>query len=153
MKRVILAVALVAIVSSAACQKKEERQAAPTPAPTEPTPAPAEPAEPADLELDGTPSENLVTVFTATVDELKTASSAEDAAKILDDTLKKYDVAELRAKSRAAKEAGQRATEETKAKLKSAKERYGELAAKFSKDDAATFGPAAKAWAAAWGLN
>jgi hypothetical protein len=67
--------------------------------------------------------------------------------------LEQYDVADLRAKSKAAKAAGQGASDETKAKFKALKAEYAEVSTKLGASDPQAFGEAAKAWAAAWGLN
>jgi hypothetical protein len=157
MKHVTLALLLLAVASSAGCKKKEAAQA-PAPA-AEPAPAPepkqAEPTGPVipDVPLTGSASENLVAVFEAGVEALKQAPDAAAGAAILNGMLGKYDVEDLRAKSRAAKEAGQGATPETKEKFAELKKEYGEVSTKLGAEDPAAFGEAAKSWAAAWGLN
>lgn len=151
---------VVAIAATTACKKDE----APEPtAPVDeaaaeekaPEPEVAEPSGPAlpDVALTGSASENLVAVFEASVNALKGAPDAKTGAAILMGMMDKYNVAELRAKSKAAKAAGQGATQETKDKLKALKSEYGELSTKLGGTDAEAFGEAAKAFAAAWGLN
>jgi PBP1b-binding outer membrane lipoprotein LpoB len=158
MKKVTLAMLILAVVATVGCSKKEEAaKPEPAPAPAE-TPKPAPPPEPAgpvipDVPMTGSASENLVNVFEAGVMALKQAPDAAAGAAVLNGMLEKYDVADLRAKSRAAKEAGQGATPETKAKLGDLKKQYAEVSTKLGSEDPAAFGEAAKAWAAAWGLN
>ncbi len=158
MKNVTLALLVLAAVTATGCKKKEA-PAAPTPAPTaQAAPAPTEEAKPTgpaipDVPLTASASENLVAVFEAGVGALKQAPDAAAGAALLNGMLQKYDVADLRAKSRAAKEAGQGATPETKQKLADLKKEYNEVSTKLGAEDPAAFGEAAKAWAAAWGLN
>lgn len=157
MKNVTLALLVLVVASVVGCKKKEA-PAAPTPA-TEPAPTPApkeaEPTGPVipDVPMTGSASENLVAVFEAGVNALEQAPDATAGAAILTGMLDKYDVAELRAKSRAAKEAGQGATPATKQKLADLKKEYSEVSTKLGAENPAAFGEAAKAWAAAWGLN
>lgn len=163
MKKVTLGLLALAMVSTAACKKKEEAPEAPPPAAeaapaAEPSAEPAAPAEPAgpaipEVALTGSASENLVAVFEAGVNALKSASDAETGAAILMGMLAKYDVADLRAKSKAAKAAGQGASDELKDKFKKLKAEYNEVSTKLGAEDPAAFGEAAKAWAMAWGLN
>ena len=157
MKNVTLILLVLVVVASATGCKKKEAPAAPTPA-AQPAPMPKEEAKPTgpaipDVPLTGSASENLVAVFEAGVDALKQAPDAAAGAAVLNGMLDKYDVADLRAKSRAAKEAGQGATPETKQKLADLKNEYNEVSTKLGAQNPAAFGEAAKAWAAAWGLN
>lgn len=163
MKKVTLALLMLAMASTMACKKKEAAPEAPAPAAEAPKaaepeaakPAPAEPAGPTipDVALTGTAAENLVAVFEAGVNALKDADDAAEGAAILNGMLKKYDVADLREKSKAAKAAGEGASDELKAKFKALKAEYGEVSTKLGATDPEAFGAAAKAWAAAWGLN
>jgi hypothetical protein len=160
MRKVSLAVLVLAMASSSACKKKEEaKPEAPAPAAEQaPEPKAAEPAEPAgpaipDVPLTGSAAENLVAVFGAGVNALKGAKDAGEGAAILMGMLDKYDVADLRAKSKAEKEAGKGASDELKAKFKSLKNEYNQIASRLGASDPKAFGEAAKAWAAAWGLN
>jgi hypothetical protein len=161
MKISTLALLVLAVASTSACKKKEAAPEPPAPA-AEKAPAPepeaAEPAEPAgpaipEVALTGSASENLVAVFEAGVNALKGADDAATGAAILTGMLEKYDVADLRAKSKAAKAAGEGASDATKAKFKSLKAEYAEVSTKLGASDPKAFGEAAKAWAAAWGLN
>ncbi|MBT8453150.1 MAG: hypothetical protein KJO40_14385 [Deltaproteobacteria bacterium] len=161
MKISTLALLVLAVASTSACKKKEAAPEQPAPA-AEETPAPepkaAEPAEPAgpaipEVALTGSASENLVAVFEAGVNALEGAGDAATGAAILTGMLEKYDVADLRAKSKAAKAAGQGASDATKAKFKALKAEYAEASTKLGASDPKAFGGAAKAWAAAWGLN
>lgn len=164
MKKVTLALLILAMASTMACKKKEAAPEAPAPA-AEPTPKAAEPeaaepaaAEPAgptipDVALTGTAAENLVAVFEAGVNALKEADDAAEGAAVINGMLEKYDVADLREKSKAAKAAGEGASDELKAKFKALKADYGEVSTKLGATDPKAFGAAAKAWAAAWGLN
>jgi hypothetical protein len=160
MKKATLALLVLAMAATSACKKKEAKPEAPAPAAAEKAPAPkaAEPAAPAgptipDVPLTGSASENLVSVFEAGVKALKAAPDATTGAAVLNGMLAKYDVADLRAKSKAAKAAGQGASVETKAKFKALKVEYNEVSTKLGGSDPKAFGAAAKAWAAAWGLN
>ena len=158
MKKATLALLVLAVMSTAACKKKEAKTEAPVAAEKAPEPKAAEPAEPAgpaipEVALTGTASENLVAVFGAGVNALKGAGDAASGAAILTGMLEKYDVADLRAKSKAAKAAGQGASDETKAKFKTLKAEYAEVSTKLGASDPKAFGEVAKAWAAAWGLN
>lgn len=157
MKYLTFAMLAVAVMLSPACKKKDADLAAPVPegqsakaADTEA--APTGPAIP-EVALTGTASENLVSVFEAGVDALKTAPDASTGAAILTGMLAKYDVAELRAESKAAKEAGEGASVKTKTKFKRLKREYSKVSTKLGGSDPEAFGPAAKAWAQAWGLN
>ncbi len=159
MKKATLAMLVLAMALTSACKKKEAKPEAPAPA-AEKAPAPkaAEPAAPAgpaipEVALTGSASENLVAVFEAGVNALKGASDAKTGAAIMTGMLAKYDVADLREKSKAAKAAGEGASEATKAKFKALKAEYAELSTKLGASDPKAFGAAAKAWAAAWGLN
>ena len=161
MKKTTLALLVLAMASTSACKKKEAQPEAPAPA-AEKAPAPepkaAEPTAPAgpaipEVALTGSASENLVAVFAAGVNALKGAGDAATGAAILTGMLEKYDVADLRAKSKAAKAAGQGASDETKAKFKALKAEYAQVSTKLGASDAQAFGEVAKAWAAAWGLN
>lgn len=161
MKISTLALLVLAVASTSACKKKETAAEPPAPA-AEQAPAPepkvAEPVEPAgpaipEVALTGSASENLVAVFEAGVNALKGASDAATGAAILTGMLEKYDVADLRAKSKAAKAAGEGASDATKAKFTALKAEYGEVSTKLGASDPEAFGPVAKAWAAAWGLN
>jgi len=161
MKKTTLALLVLAMASTSGCKKKEAQPEAPEPA-AEKAPAPepkaAEPAVPAgpaipEVALTGSASENLVAVFEAGVNALKGAGDAATGAAILTGILEKYDVADLRAKSKAAKAAGQGASDATKAKFKALKAEYAEVSMKLGASDPKAFGEAAKAWAAAWGLN
>jgi hypothetical protein len=161
MKKAALLFLALALASASACKKKEAEPEAPAPTPaTAPEPAPkaAEPTEATgpvipEVPLTGTAAENLVAVFEAGVNALKEADDAKSGAAVLMGMLEKYDVAELRAKSKAAKEAGQGASDEVKAKLKALKAEYNEVSTKLGASDPQAFGEAAKAWAKAWGLN
>jgi hypothetical protein len=160
MKKATLAVLMLAMALTSACKKKEAEPETPAPAaePKAAEPKAAEPAEPAgptipDVALTGSASENLVAVFEAGVNALKNAKDAKTGAAILNGMLAKYDVADLRAKSTAAKEAGEGASDEVKAKFKALKSEYSEISTKLGASDPEAFGEAARAWAMAWGLN
>jgi hypothetical protein len=158
MKKATLALLVLAMAATSACKKKDEaKPEAPAPAAAEKAPEPkaAEPAGPTipEVALTGTASENLVAVFGAGVNALEAAPDAATGAAILTGMLAKYDVADLRAKSKAAKAAGQGASDATKAEFKALKKEYNQVSTKLGGSDPEAFGEAAKAWAAAWGLN
>ncbi len=156
MKHTTVAILVFALGILPGCKKKEAEVAAPVPeGQTAQAAEAAEPTGPAipDVPLTGAASENLVNVFEAGVNALKNAPDAKTGAAILNGILAKYDVADLRAKSKAAKKAGQGATPETKAKFKSLKAEYKATSEKLGGTEPEAFGPAAKAWAKAWGLN
>lgn len=155
MKHTIVTILILALGILPGCKKKDAELAAPVPEGQSAQAAEAaEPAGPAipDVQLTGSAAENLVNVFEASVNALKAAPNAQTAASIITGILAKYDIAELRAKSKAAKASGQGASEETKAKFKSLKADYEALATKLGSSNP-EFGSAAKAWAKAWGLN
>ncbi len=158
MKIVTLAMLVLALASTAGCKKKEAAPEMPPvaaePAPV-PTPEVVEPAGPEipDVPLTGTASQNLVAVFEAGVTALKAAPDAETGAAVLNGILDKYDVADLRAKSKAAKQAGQGAPPELLEEFAGLKQEYNEVSTKLGASDPAAFAGAAKAWAKAWGLN
>jgi hypothetical protein len=157
MKNTTVVLLVLTMGTVSACKKKDaEPETAPA---TEPAPAPeakaAEPPGPAipEVALTGSASANLVAVFEAGVNALRAAPDAKTGAAILTGMLAKYDVADLRAKSKAAKETGQGASDEVKDKFKRLKAEYNELSMKLGATDPEVFGEAAKAWAMAWGLN
>jgi hypothetical protein len=161
MKISTLALLVLAVASTSACKKKETVAEPPAPA-AEKAPAPepkaAEPAEPVgpaipEVALTGSASENLVAVFEAGVNALKGAGDVTTGAAILTGMLEKYDVADLRAKSKAAKAAGEGASDATKENFKALKAEYAEVSTKLGASDPKAFGEVAKAWASAWGLN
>lgn len=163
MNKATIALLVLTMAFTSACKKKEAASEVPAPAPEPEAAQPAEPeaAQPAEptgpaipeVALTASASENLVNVFEAGVNALKQADDAQAGAAVLMGMLDKYDVAELRAKSKAAKAAGQGASDEVKAKFKTLKAEYNEVSTKLGASDPDTFGEAAKAWAAAWGLN
>jgi hypothetical protein len=155
MNKATLAVLMLAMALTSACKKKEAEPETPAPAAEPKGAEPAEPAGPTipDVALTGSASENLVAVFEAGVNALKNAKDAKTGAAILNGMLAKYDVADLRAKSTAAKEAGEGASDEVKAKFKALKSEYSEISTKLGASDPEAFGEAARAWAMAWGLN
>jgi hypothetical protein len=167
MNKATLVFLALALAAAFGCKKKEAEPEAPAPA-AEPAPTPATTPEPApkaaepreaaglaipEVPLTGTAAENLVAVFEAGVNALKEADDAKSGAAVLMGMLEKYDVAELRAKSKAAKEAGQGASDEVKAKFEALKAEYNQVSTKLGASDPQAFGEAAKAWAKAWGLN
>lgn len=160
MKNATVALLVLAMGSVSACKKKDSEPetapaTVPAPAPEVEVAKPEEPPGPAipEVALTGSASENLVAVFEAGVNALREAEDAKTGAAILTGMLAKYDVADLRAKSNAAKEAGQGASDELKDKFKRLKAEYNELSMKLGATDPEAFGGAAKAWAMAWGLN
>lgn len=159
MKKATLALLVLSTTFTSGCKKKEAAPDTPAPAAEKARePEAAEQAEPAgptipEVALTGSASENLVNVFEAGVNGLKEAGDAKEGAALLTGMLEKYDVAGLRAKSKAAKAAGQGASDEVKAKFKALKAEYNEVSTKLGASDPDAFGEAAKAWAAAWGLN
>jgi hypothetical protein len=160
MKKLTVALLVLTIAWAIGCKKKEA-EPEPPPAAAEPVPTPtptAEVAKPSgpeipDVPLTGSASENLVAVFEAGVNALKGAPDAATGAAVLNGMLEKYDVAELRAKSKAAKEAGQGAPPELLEKFAGLKQEYNDVSTKLGASDPAAFAAAAKAWAKAWGLN
>ena len=152
---------MLPLLISVGCKKKEKQvEPAPvektTPQKTATAVAPAPKEEPAslvpDVELSDSPSKNLIAVFSAGTMAIQSASP-KDAATIINGLLEKFDVADLRAKSKAAKESGAGASKEEVAKYKELQEKYKARADELGKEDAAAFAPAAEAWAAAWGIK
>lgn len=106
-----------------------------------------------DLTLTGSPSEKLVTLLGGTVAALGKAKGPQEIADTLRGTLKKYDIAALRAEAKAAKDKGQGASEATKQAFKAQKEAYKKFITEAGKQSPEVVGPAAKEFAQAWGLN
>lgn len=142
MKLVLIATVVSGLVALGACKDKGKdsgESSAPAPAP---------------VELTGTAAQNMITVFELGVTALKNNSADPvAAAKELTQIAATYDIADLRAKSRAAKEAGQGATDEEKARFKALMDEYKELAGTVGGANTAAFNPAHSAWSRLWGLN
>ena len=101
--------------------------------------------------LTGSPSQNMITVFEMGVNAVK-GSDAAAAAKELTGIMAQYNVADLRAKAKTAKDAGQGATKEEKDKFQSLTKEYQDMAAKMGAKNA-DFLAAHKEWSKVWGLK
>ncbi len=111
------------------------------------TPAPAQ-------ELTGTPAQNMVTVMQMGVTALQNnAGNPAGAAAELNSIMSAYNIADLRAAARTAKEAGQGASDAEKAAFKAAQDQYKKLAAEVGGADPAAFNGAHSEWSKAWGIN
>lgn len=111
------------------------------------TPAPA-------VELTGSPAQNMIAVMDMGVNALKNNSeNPAGAAAELNSIMSAYNIADVRAASRAAKEAGQGATEQEKAQFAALQEEYKKLAATVGGKDPAAFNGAHGEWSKAWGIN
>ena len=157
-KTTLLALLVIASLVALGCGKKDKDKKdvkkAPPAEVKKPVEPPKEPVKPkASVELTDNAAQNLIAVFEHGV-KLVTDNKADPAkaAAAVQALLKEYDVADLRAKSKAAKEAGEGASDEDKAKFTAAKEAYGKLATEIGAKDEA-FNAVHKEWSAAWGLN
>jgi hypothetical protein len=104
--------------------------------------------------LNGSPAENLITVFEAGVTALEeNESNPGKAAKELSKILSAVNVESLRKKAKAAKEAGEGATDAEKKRLTAAMEKYKELAASIGGKDPAAFNAVHTKWSAAFGVK
>ena len=104
--------------------------------------------------LSGSPAQNMDTVMQMGVSALQNnAGNPAAAAGELSTIMNNYNVAELRAAARSAKEAGQGASEEEKAAFKAAQEAYKKLATEVGGADPAAFNAAHAEWSKAWGIN
>ena len=106
------------------------------------------------VELSGTPAQNMIAVMEMGVNALKNNSAnPAGAAAELNSIMGAYNVADLRAASRAAKEAGQGATDAEKAQFKALQDEYKSLATQVGGQDPAAFNAAHAEWSKAWGIN
>lgn len=106
------------------------------------------------LNLNGSPAQNLITVFEAGITALESnADNPGAAASSLGKILSSYDVADLRDKARQAKEAGQGATEQEKNQLATAMAKYKKLAAEVGSKDPGAFNDVHTKWSAAFGVK
>lgn len=171
------------LASACTCAKKEAKAPAEPPAaeatkeveaPAEPAPTDAEAeAEPEDAEPEestdlkklgrteaaqaalelGTPTQNLNGILAAANMQLGIAKDAEQAAAMLDRVLYTYNVAELRAREKAAQEAGEEAPARVQAERKELESEYKKFEAKFAAENSPIFAQTAKAWNQIWGLD
>ncbi len=106
----------------------------------------------AALEL-GTPTQNLNGILAAANMQLGIAKDAEQAAAMLDRVLYTYNVAELRAREKAAQEAGKEVRARVQAERKELEKEYKKFEAKFADENLPIFAQTAKAWNQIWGLD
>lgn len=105
-------------------------------------------------ELSGSPAQNMISVMEMGVNALKNNSgNPAGAAAELNSIMSAYNVADIRAASRAAKEAGQGATDAEKGQFKALQIEYKALAATVGGQDPAAFNGAHGEWSKVWGLN
>ena len=101
--------------------------------------------------LDGTPAQNLVKVYDFGLRVVKTnKDDPAKAAAALQEVLKNYNVAGLRAKASDAKKAGKGASKKEIASLKALKAEYDKLGTELGGKDKA-YNEAHKEWVKAWG--
>jgi hypothetical protein len=104
--------------------------------------------------LTGSPAQNLITVFEGGIAALESnATNPSAAANELNSILSAVNVEDLRAQAKAAKEAGNGATEEEKKKLNEAFEKYKKLAATIGSQDPGAFNDVHTKWSAAFGVK
>ncbi len=138
-KTILLAIiSLVVGFTFAQCKKKE---------------VPAAPAVPTVKELTGTPAQNMVTVMEMGVNALKNNPDAAAAASALKKIMADYNIAGLRAAAKAAKDAGQGATEAEKNRFQALQDEYKALAVKVGAANPGAFNDAHAEWSKAWGIN
>ncbi|MCP4131788.1 MAG: hypothetical protein GY754_12485 [bacterium] len=101
--------------------------------------------------LTGTPAQNMITVFEMGVTAVKGGDTAAAATK-LSAVMTDYDVADVRARSKAAKGTDKGATQAEKDKFKALNKEYKDLAAKLDNKNAG-FLTAHKDWSKAWGIK
>jgi hypothetical protein len=104
--------------------------------------------------LNGSPAQNMISVMEMGVNALKNNSESPAAAAAeLNSIMSAYSIADIREASRAAKEAGQGATEEEKGRFKALQTEYKSLATTVGGKDPAAFNGAHGEWSKLWGLN
>jgi hypothetical protein len=162
------------LASACTCAKKEAKAPSEPPRAETPAEVPAEaetedtkskePTEPARVAVArtkqaeaalklGSPTQNLMGILGAAVLQLKLAQNAEHAAKILDNVLYTYNVAELRKQEKAAQDAGQEVRAGMERDRKSLEAQYKTLEAKFAAENSPQFAQVSKVWNEVWGLN
>lgn len=105
-------------------------------------------------QLTGTAAQNMVTVMQMGVTALQNnAGNPAGAAAELNSIMGSYNIADLRAAARTAKEAGQGATDAEKAAFQAAQDQYKKLATEVGGADPAAFNAAHSEWSKAWGIN
>jgi len=87
------------------------------------------------------------------VNALKNNSDAAVAASALKKIMADYNIEQLRAASKAAKDAGQGATDEEKARFQSLQDEYKALATQVGSQNPGAFNEAHADWSRAWGIN
>lgn len=102
--------------------------------------------------LTGAPTKQLLALMSGTVSALERAKRPKEFAEILRGVTKDYDVSALRAAARLARFKGQGASAATRAALKSQKVAYKKLVDEMGKKYPEEVGPAAAAFAKAWGI-
>ena len=106
------------------------------------------------VELNGTPAQNMISVMEMGVNALKNnGDNPAGAAAELNSIMSAYSISDIRAASRAAKEAGQGATDEEKGRFKALQIEYKSLATTVGGKDPAAFNGAHGEWSKLWGLN
>jgi len=108
----------------------------------------------ATVELTGTAANKMITVMDMGVKALQSnASDPAKAAAELSRLMKSYDITAIRNEAKAAKEAGQGATEEEKARFKELTETYKKLATEVGQSNPAAFNAAHTEWSRLWSIN
>jgi len=144
-KKSVFILGLVTILIFASCKKFQNQEGNEVTDDTENTPT---------FTLDGSPAENLITVFEAGITELESNSNdPAGAASGLEKILNAVSVEELRSKAKAAKESGQGASVEEKKRLSAAFNKYKKLAAEIGGKDPGAFNAAHTKWSAAFGVK
>ncbi|MCB1327575.1 MAG: hypothetical protein H7A21_04770 [Spirochaetales bacterium] len=104
--------------------------------------------------LTGTPAQNMITVMEMGVNALRNNSSNPGAAAAeLNSLMASYDIADIRAQSRAARDAGQGATDAEKSRFQALLEEYKTLSTQVGAIDPAAFNAAHSEWSRLWSIN
>ncbi|MBU44846.1 MAG: hypothetical protein CMN76_16610 [Spirochaetaceae bacterium] len=137
----ILGVVAIATLFSAQCKDKGKEATTDQPSTTA-------------VELTGTPGNKMITVMEMGVKALESnATDPAKAASELNRLMQAYDITAIRAEAKAAKEAGQGASEAEKTRFKELTEKYKNLATEVGKNDPAAFGAAHAEWSKLWSIN
>ncbi|MCB1306639.1 MAG: hypothetical protein KDK30_00595 [Leptospiraceae bacterium] len=138
----LLTISLSALLALTYCGDKSEEQP-PEESNTNPV-----------VTLDGTPAQNMITVMEMGVNALKNNSeNPAAAAGELNSIMASYNITDIRDQARAAKEAGQGATDEEKNRFKALMEEYKTLATDVGGKDPAAFNAAHSEWSRLWSIN
>ncbi len=152
-----LAACFVMSTTLSSCKKKQEAEkttekAQPAPAVKAVAKKQSAPSIP-KIALNGSPSQNLITVFSLGLNAVnKAKGNGDKAAAAITQILKSYNVADIRTAAKAAKEAGNGATDTQKSQLMSMFASYKKGAEVLGSNSPA-FLEAHKQWSQAFGIK